>query len=84
MGLLFWTALGASVGYVAAQRRGFPLTTGVVAGLVLGPLAVVLFYIPLPTSNTADQRKCPYCGGRVTSATRVCTHCSAILQSGWG
>ena len=82
MGLVFWTALGASVGYFAAQRRGFPLTTGVVAGLVLGPLAVVLLYVPLPISTTVHRQKCPYCGGRITSDTRVCTHCSAILQTG--
>ena len=35
MGLLFWVGLGASVGYVAAHRRGFSLAIGIVAGLIL-------------------------------------------------
>ena len=84
MGLLVWAGFGAVVGYLAAHRRGFSPVTGVIAGLVLGPLAVVLFYIPLNISTTVHQQTCPYCAGRVTSNTRVCTHCSAILHTGWG
>ena len=86
MGVLIWTALGATVGYFTAQRRGFSPIAGVVAGLVLGPLAVALFYVPLRISNTGPEHreKCPYCAGRVASDARVCLHCSAILQSGWG
>lgn len=89
MEVLFWTAFGAAIGYVAARHRSFSPITGVVAGLVLGPLAVVLFYIPLNISNsghgkTRDPKKCPYCAGRVASDARVCMHCGAILQSGWG
>ena len=84
MGVLFWTALGSPLGYVAAQRRGFSPIAGVVAGLVLGPLAVALFYIPLGIADAKHQKKCPYCPGRVASDARVCLHCGAILQSGWG
>ena len=82
MGGLFWAGLGAVVGYLAAHRRGFSPVTGVIAGLVLGPLAVVLFYIPLNISTTVHQQPCPYCAGRVTSNTRVCTYCGAILHTG--
>ena len=82
MGFLLWAGVGASVGYLAAQRRGFSPTTGVVAGLVLGPLAVVLFVVPLPGSGPVHQpQKCPYCAGGVGSDTRVCHHCGAILAS---
>ena len=86
MGVLIWTALGATVGSFAAQRRGFSPIAGVVAGLVLGPLAVALFYVPLRISHTGPEHreKCPYCAGRVASDARVCLHCGAILQSGWG
>ena len=83
MGAL-WTALGATVGYVAAHHRGFSLITGVVAGLVLGPLAAVLIYVPHRIANAKHPKKCPYCAGRVASDVRVCLHCGAILQSGWG
>ena len=79
MGLLFWTALGAPVGYVAAQRRGFSPIAGVVVGMVLGPLAVALFYIPLGIADAERQKKCPYCAGRLAPGARVCMHCGAIL-----
>ena len=59
MGLLFWVGLGASVGYVAAHRRGFSLAIGVVAGLVLGPLALVLFFVPLWDSQSVHLQGCP-------------------------
>ena len=84
MGLVVWIGFGAAVGRLAAQRRGFSLVTGVVAGLMLGPFAVALFYIPLSISTTGRQQKCPYCAGWVAADRRVCRHCGAILQSGWG
>ena len=82
--LLFWAGLGGLVGYLAAQRRGFSPASGVVAGLLLGPLAVVLFFVPGTVLDTVHQQQCPYCAGWVTSKTRVCMHCSAILISDWG
>ena len=84
MGFLLWVGLGASVGYVAAHRRDFSTTTGVLAGLALGPLAVVLFFVPLSLSHPVQRRECPYCDGTVPSDARVCHHCHALLQSGWG
>ena len=80
MGMLFiWTALGAVAGYVAAQRRRFSPITGVVAGLMLGPLAVVLFFFPLGIPDAERPKKCPYCAGRLAPGARVCMHCGAIL-----
>ena len=76
--------LEALVGYLAAQRRWFSPALGVVAGLVLGPLAVVLFFVPGTVLDMVHQQQCPYCAGWVTSETRVCAHCSAMLISGWG
>jgi hypothetical protein len=82
MGLLFWAGLGAAIGYVAAERRGFHVATGLVVGLALGPLAVGLFLVPVASSDTEHQHTCPYCGGPVASTARVCTQCSAILTDG--
>ena len=84
MGFLLWAGLGASVGYVAAQRRDFSTAIGVLAGLALGPLAVVLFFVPLSLSRPVQPRACPYCAGTVPSDARVCHHCHALLQSEWG
>ena len=44
MGLLLWAGLGASVGGMAAHRRGFSLATGVIAGLVLAVRGKSLSY----------------------------------------
>ncbi len=84
MGLLLWAGLGALVGGIAAHRRGFSLVTGIIAGLVLGPLAVVLFFVPVWGSEPVRAQACPYCAGRVASNARVCHHCDAILVTGWG
>ena len=83
MSFLFWAGLGTSVGYMAAQRRNFSTTTGIVAGLALGPLAVVLFFVPLSLSQPVRRRECPYCAGTIPSDARVCHHCQALLASGW-
>jgi len=82
MGFLFWAWLGASVGYVAAQRRNFSTAACVLAGLALGPLAVVLFFVPLSLSTPAKESACPYCAGMVPSEARVCHHCHALLDGG--
>ena len=85
MGFLLWAGLGAVVGFIAAHRRGFSPVSGVVAGLMMGPLAGLLFVVPVPGSRPVQQpQKCPYCAGRVSSDTRVCHHCGAILANRWG
>jgi hypothetical protein len=40
---------------MAAHRRGFSTTTGVVAGLALGPLTVLLFVVPAPLASYATK-----------------------------
>ena len=72
------------MGYVAARRRGFPLAKGVAGGLLLGPLALVLFFLPGTVLHDVRHRQCPYCADQVKADARVCTHCNAILISGWG
>ena len=80
---LLWPALGALVGYVAAKRRGLSLVVGILAGLVLGPLAWVLFLVPGFALNAVRQQRCPYCAGSLTPDARVCHHCQAILTREW-
>ena len=82
MGLLLWAGIGVAIGYEPAERRGFPVATGLVVGSALGPLAVGLFLVPVTSSDTEHQHTCPYCGGPVASTARVCTQCSAILTDG--
>ena len=84
MGFLLWSVLGAAVGYVAGLRRGFSPAKGAVGGFLLGPLAVVLFVVPVSVVPNVRQQKCSYCGERVRADARVCTHCHALLISGSG
>jgi len=42
---LFWPVLGALIGVAAAQRNGFNVVGGVLGGLLLGPLAVLMFFV---------------------------------------
>lgn len=70
--LLFW-ALFALVGLAAAQRKGFPPVAGVIGGLLLGPLAVLMFLI------SPSKRKCPHCAEWVKKDARVCPHCQRDL-----
>ena len=82
MGFLLWSVVGAAMGFVAARRHGFSRTRGVVGGLLLGPLAVVLFFAARPVVHDMRRRKCPYCADWVEVNARVCTYCNAILIDG--
>ena len=52
---LFWMLFGALIGVSAAQRGGFGTASGVIGGILLGPLAVLMYFV------SGDRRKCPQC-----------------------
>lgn len=74
MELFFWALLGALIGVAAAQRKGFNVAAGVLGGLLLGPLAVLMFFV---SGVTGDDRrkKCPFCAEWINHAAIVCPHC---------
>ena len=79
MGFLLWAALGVSVGYVAAQRRDFSTAIGVLAGLALGRLAVVLFFVPSPSrvpGNRARASTAPARSLLTPACVTIATHYS--------
>jgi hypothetical protein len=77
--LFFWPVLGAFIGYAAARRRGFSDIAGILGGLLLGPLAVLMFFVSGVTQ--ADQnRKCPHCAEWIKSEARVCRFCSRDVE----
>lgn len=43
--MLYWALFGLVVGVVAAKQRGFSLLGGAVGGVLLGPLALGLFFV---------------------------------------
>ena len=66
--------LGALIGVAAAQRRGYSLVAGVIGGLLLGPLAVLMFFVSGVTRNDRN-RKCQFCAEWIKAEAAVCKHC---------
>jgi len=78
-----WLLLGAAGGYVVASRRpGFRVVSCVVAGMILGPLAVTLLWLP-GEGRASVEGVCPYCANTIGTQARLCQHCGAILVTGW-
>lgn len=61
--------VGALIGVLAAQRKGFSLTVGVLGGVLLGPFAVLLFLVP------RRHRRCPSCVAWIPRSAATCQHC---------
>lgn len=76
--ILFWPLIGALIGVAAAQKRGFSTVVGVLGGLLLGPLAFLMFFVS-GVSKGDRQRKCPYCAEFVKVEAIVCKHCHKEL-----
>ena len=80
MWFLFWTLLGALLGVSASQKRGFSLAGGIIGGLLLGPLAFLLFFVSGITAGDADKRKCPFCAEWVNGEAVACKHCGRDIS----
>ncbi len=78
MELLYWPLLGALIGVAAAQRRGFSMVGGAIGGMLLGPLAILLFFVS-GIASANERRKCPFCAEWIQSAATVCKHCGRDL-----
>jgi len=78
LALLGWSLFGALIGVSAAQRRGFSTTAGVLGGLLLGPLAFLMYFVSGVTKDD-QRRKCPFCAEQVKADAIVCKHCHREL-----
>src|SRR5690349_8364341 len=78
--LLFWPLVGALIGAYAAQKRGFSTAGGVIGGLLLGPLAFLLFFVSGIVSSSEQQRKCPYCAEWIKPEATICKHCHKEVE----
>ena len=77
---LTWAIFGALIGYLAAQKRGFSTVGGVVGGLLLGPLALLLFLVDGIASRSEKQKKCPFCAEWVKPDAITCKHCGKDIS----
>jgi hypothetical protein len=76
---LAWAILGALIGVAAAQKRGFSVVGGVLGGLMLGPLAFLLFFVSGVTSADASNKKCLACAEWIKGEATVCKHCHTAV-----
>ena len=75
---LWWLVVGVVTGYLASRRPALSLVKCVSIGMVLGPLAMAMFFLPTGFSEP-PQVSCPYCSHKLAAGTRLCQHCGAIL-----
>ena len=72
---LFLALLGALIGIAAAHRRGFSMAAGVIGGLLLGPLAFLMYFVPGVAGRDSANRKCPFCAEWIKPEAKLCKHC---------
>jgi hypothetical protein len=77
---IFWLLLGGAIGAAAAQKKGFSMVGGIVGGMVLGPLAILMFAVS-GVSASGEKKKCPFCAEWIQSAATVCKHCKKDLPA---
>jgi hypothetical protein len=75
-----WLLVGALVGYLASQRRGFSGVAGVLGGMLLGPLAFLMFFVSSVSRGDAT-RECPHCAERIKPQAKVCKHCGRDVSA---
>lgn len=72
---LAWALLGALIGVAAAQRKGFSMAGGIIGGVLLGPLAFLMFFVSGISKEDANRKKCPHCAEWVKGEATICKHC---------
>ena len=77
---LTWAIFGALIGYLASQKRGFSAIGGVVGGLLLGPLALLMFLMDGIVSKNEKGKKCPFCAEWVKPDATICKHCGRDIS----
>lgn len=81
MFLIFWAVIGGAIGYTASGRQGFSPVWGVIGGVLLGPLAVLMFAVDGVASVSDANKKCPRCSEWVKRDAVVCKHCHSELEA---
>lgn len=71
-------AIGALIGYSAANRKGWNPVAGLIGGALLGILAPLMFCVS-SVAGKSDSRKCPHCAEWVKLDAKVCKHCRKDL-----
>ena len=78
--ILGWPILGLLFGLAAAQKRGFSPVAGALGGLLLGPFALLLFFVSGVTRGD-QRRRCPSCQEWIQAKATVCPKCRRDVQA---
>lgn len=74
---------GALIGVAASQKKGFSLASGIIGGLLLGPLAFLMYFV-----SEKSTKKCPYCAEFIKADATICKFChkdvppASVLKAG--
>lgn len=74
---LVWIAVGCLIGALAAEKRGYSLPVGLIAGGLLGILSPLLLIAQPPI----QKRRCPKCAENVRADAVVCRYCQSPLEA---
>jgi hypothetical protein len=67
-----------AAGCCGVPAKGFSTAAGVIGGLLLGPLAFLMFFVSGVTRDD-QRRKCPACAEFIKADATVCEHCRTQL-----
>ncbi len=77
--VFLWVLCAIVTGYIYAGKQRSWLIGGI-AGLVLGPLGVLLALLTRPAPTTPAQKTCPACGKPAPWAAHTCPTCGANIR----
>jgi hypothetical protein len=93
--VLVWLLIGLGAGYIY-QRKGRSWLVAFVAGILLGPIALLLALVSAPSSKgLAKQqerneaalirggrmKRCPHCAEMIRSEATFCKHCKQAIPT---
>jgi len=78
-----WLLCGL-LGVAAANARGWNVAVGFLAGVVLGPLSILLFFVDgvvkSPEPGADLTKRCGQCAEDVRPDAKVCRYCGAAFK----
>lgn len=78
MPFIIWLLIGGCIGAIAANRRGWSLAVGILAGALLGCASPLLLFVS-GVSRSDAWKTCPKCAEKVKAAATLCRYCGSNL-----